>query len=130
MRRVQLFLIIAVSTYVTLFGANCDSALQILERRKDAKTHVMAKNASSSPLVAYVLTGGEKSADRSRTKVYSAVYSGSDSLAPGESIEIDVQQDAASPLNVIVDYVRLADGWSCGNAVTEEAKKIAARFQR
>ena len=47
----------------------------------------------------------------------------------GKSVEIDVRRNAADIPNLSADYVRLADGWSCGSTLTQEARRIAARFQ-
>ena len=37
---------------------------------------------------------------------------------------------ALGPAKVFVDYVRLADGTTWGDATTDQAKQIAVRFQK
>jgi len=128
--RISRLCFIACSISVTLLGAECGSAIKVNEQRRKGQVHILAKNSSHTPLVAYVLAGENNSADGSPTKVYSGVFSGPSTLAPGKSIEVDVRQGDLARPHLFVDYVRLADGWTCGNAVTEDAKKVAARFER
>jgi hypothetical protein len=112
-----------------LIGAECGSAIQVRGKRKEGRVHLFAKNTSNRPVIAYVLASDEKSVDGSPTRVYYGVYSSDDALGAGKSVEIDVRRNAADIPNLSADYVRLADGWSCGSTLTQEARRIAARFQ-
>jgi hypothetical protein len=120
-------LLLACATSTILLGAECQSVIRVNEQHKNDQVRISAKNTSRSPIIAYVIAGGGRSMDGSPTNVYSGVYSGRDALFPGKSIELDVHQGAAIPLNLIVDYVRLANGLSCGKATTETAKTVATR---
>ena len=102
--------------------------MRVNEEHNNNQVHIVVKNTSRSPIVAYVIAGGGRSTDGSPTKVYSGVYSGRDALQPGKSVQLDIRQGAVSPLNLTVDYVRLADGSTCGKATTEAARNTAARL--
>jgi hypothetical protein len=106
---------------VTLLGAECDSTSI---RFVTAKDQLTIFNDSGKSIVAYVLASTEpKSKDGSPARTYSGVFTGQKTLAPGSSIEV-----GQGSRSVTVDYIRFADGSTCGNAITEQAKTIAARF--
>ncbi len=86
------------------------------------------KNISKSPIVAYVVF-----AEHGHSRVvWKSVFSAGESLKPGKIVELGhVPIGLASErVTILVDYVRLADGAEWGNSTTEEAKKLAARYQK
>jgi hypothetical protein len=89
---------------------------------------VSVKNISQSAIVAYVVV-----AERGERRiVWPGVYTGGNTLAVGKSITLGDLPIGSSTdqARVFVDYVRLADGSAWGDATTDQAKKIAARFQK
>ena len=112
--RIVSLLCLSFSLSFALSAAECDSAIQVNEK----KGQLLIKNISGKPIVGYVLTRvNSKSQHGSRTRTYSGTFGGEDSLGPGQSMEIG-KADAA-PKELSVDYVRLADGWRCGEAPSE-----------
>jgi len=110
------------------FGTSDSPFFQLAQASKDAKVHVTGKNISRSPIVAYVVL-----AEHGHWRVvWKGVYSVGDTLGPGKTVDLgDVPTDSTSEhTKLLVDYVRLADGTAWGNATTEEAKEIAARYQK
>ena len=123
MRTSILVLTLLVSA-MTLRGAECDPTTV---RTAAAKDQLTIFNNSSKSVVAYVLATAEsKSKDGSPIRTYSGVFTGPDSLAPGSSMEVG----QADSRRISVDYIRFADGSTCGNAVAEQAKAISARFSK
>jgi hypothetical protein len=60
------------------------------------------------------------------------VYTGNDKFAAGDTIEL-AKVNAPSESGTVrafVDYVCLSDGTVWGDAVTEQAKEVAARFKK
>ena len=94
-------------------AAECDSAVQITEKN----SQLVIKNISGEPIVAYVLTSHSKNRDGSATRTYSGTFSGEDSLAAGQSMELGEADSASKELSV--KYVRLANDWRCGEAPPE-----------
>lgn len=109
--RIALFLCFCLASAISLPGADCDSALRIREK----KGQLLVKNTSGQPITAYSVNA--KSQNGTVTRTYYGAYSGGDSLGPGWSIELG-KADAAAQ-NRVVGYVRLADGWRCGEAPPE-----------
>ncbi len=112
--RIAALLCLSFALSFALSAAECDSAIQIIEK----KGQLIIKNISGKPIVGYVLTRvNSKSQHGSRTRTYSGTFGGEDSLGPGQSMEIG-KADAASK-ELSVDYVRLGDGWPCGEATPD-----------
>jgi len=109
--RIALLLCFCLASAISLPGADCDSALRIREK----KGQLLVKNTSGQPITAYSVNA--KSQNGTVTRTYYGAYSGGDSLGPGRSIELG-KADAAAQ-NLVVGYVRLADGWRCGEAPPE-----------
>jgi hypothetical protein len=89
---------------------------------------VSGKNISQSGIVAYVVV-----AERGQRRiVWNGVYTRGDTLGVGKSVTLgDVPIGSSTDLaKIFVDYVRLADGSAWGDATTDQAKEIAARFQK
>jgi len=105
---------------LTTHASDCGLALRV--QQANGKETVTAKNISRKPLVAYVVAIQAKNSSR----VFSGVFTKGDSILPGAMLEVG--SVPSSPDNMIVDYVRAADGWTCGDASTEEAKAVVTRF--
>ncbi len=91
---------------------------------------VAVENISGKPVVAYVVAV-QHSNGQSSTVSY-GVYTDGDHLAPGALIgvaKVD-SRSVSGELTAYVDYVRLADGTSWGDTVTEQGKLVAARFRK
>src|SRR6266852_3136330 len=84
--------------------------LRLEHTSKAGKVQFAVKNVSQRPIVAYVVVAESQN----HRSVWHGVYTGKDALAAGQT--------------AIVGYVRLADGTTWGDATTDDAKEIAARF--
>jgi hypothetical protein len=101
---------------------------RLKETTRNGTLQVLGTNVSRSPIVAYVVVF-ERTNQRT---VWHGVYTGGDTLAIGKSVRVGVVP-AGSYLgraSITVDYVRLLNGTSWGNASTDEAKEIVARFRQ
>ena len=112
----------------TVFGADCNSALKITNRVDRNQRHFFARNASAKPVVAYTIAISEVKG-KPPTRVFSGVFSGQDSLGVGKTLEIGVTAADTQFLPPVVDFVRLADGWTCGDLATVQGQQAARRFQ-
>lgn len=92
--------------------AECTSAIQVIE----ANGQLTARNTSDEPITAYRITR-LRSRDRKEMGTYGGSFSDRDDLAPGQSLVIGRASPAAAEYSV--DYVRLANGWQCGEAPVE-----------
>ena len=89
----------------------CGSSIQIIE----ANGQLLVKNISDQPITAYRITR-VRPRDRKQLGTYGGTYTEGDQLRPGQTIEIG----KADPVSqFLVDYVRLADGWQCGEILVE-----------
>jgi hypothetical protein len=113
---------------LNLFGSDCLSAIQVDQRVQHGKIEFTAKNVSGKPMVAYVVAA--RDAKGNLPNVFYGVFTDGDSLRPGASMGIGSASSSRSDLKPLIDYVRLADGWTCGEASTEQAKDAVARFQK
>ena len=122
MRTLILLWLTLLISAMALSAAECDSGAI---RTAKVKDQLIIFNNSSKPIVAYVLATAEsKSKDGSPIRTYSGVFTGPDSLAPGSSMEVGKADSRLAS----VDYIRFADGSTCGNAITVQAKTASARF--
>lgn len=131
--RIATLLTVLVSICLSLTGADSRPYLKLRQYAKDGKIQVAVENVSGKPIVAYVVAveyakkGGGQS-----TTVHYGVYSGEDQFAPGDKVhvaELKASRVSGDP-KVLVDYVRLADGNTWGDQVTEQGKEVAARFEK
>jgi hypothetical protein len=111
-----------------LSGAGNSPFFELKETAQNGKVQVTGKNISQIPLVAYVVV-----AERGhRRVVWNGVYTEGDTLKRGNTVtlgDMDAHSSAEEG-NLLVDYVRLADGTAWGACATEQGKQIAARFQK
>lgn len=119
--------IAVVST--VLCGAE-DFYLKLKQTAKDGKTLLTAENISGKPIIAYVIVVQHKSGQS--TTVHSGAYSGNDRLAAGSVLQVANLEPGATPdeWKIFIDYVRLEDGRSWGDPITEQGKATAARFNK
>lgn len=106
----------------------CKAFITASESNHGATTVIKARNVSHRPIVAYVVTNTP--ADKGDTISYSlhGVFTDGDSLRPSKAMQLGVVPRRRVKGQLQVDYVRLADGTSCGALVTQDAKQVAARF--
>jgi len=98
--------------------------LRLEHTSKAGKVQFAVKNVSQRPIVAYVVVAESQN----HRSVWHGVYTGKDALAAGQTAIVGEVSGPESQVKVIVDYVRLADGTTWGDATTDDAKEIAARF--
>jgi hypothetical protein len=100
--------------------------VRLTQTIKDGTLRVTAKNISRKPILAYVVAfdnGGQAT-------THHDFFTGRDAFAPGKTVEIVFAVTPSGTPNVFVDYVRLSDSSSWGNKVTDDAKDVAASFQK
>jgi hypothetical protein len=124
-------IILTAITLCILVGAVASSDcpfLAVEQVSKNGRVHVMAKNVTKQPILAYVVVG-----DRgSQHSVWKGVFSEGSTLKEGHSFDIG-EAPGVSTTNstrIFVDYVRLTDGTNWGLASTQEAKEVIASFQK
>jgi hypothetical protein len=100
--------------------------VRLTQTIKDGTLRVTAKNISHKPILAYVVAvenGGQAT-------THHDFFTGRDAFAPGKTVEIVFAVSPSTTPNVFVDYVRLSDRSSWGNAITDDGKDVAASFQK
>ena len=107
----------------------CKAFLTASETNHGSTTAIKARNVSRQPIVAYVVTNTPSG--KGDTKSYSlhSVFTDGDSLHSRQAMELGTVPKRQVNGLLKVDYVRLADGTSCGPASTQDAKQVAARFE-
>ena len=126
--RCRAFAVVVLSVAAGLWGAADSQFFQLEQANKNGTVQIIGKNISGSPIVAYVVVAEHAQ----KRMVWNGVYTRGDSLGVGKSVtlgEITVGS-SAEQAKVYVDYVRLADGTAWGDAKTDQAKEIEARFQK
>jgi hypothetical protein len=120
--------VLSLTVAAGLPAANNSPLFRLAQATKNGKVQVTGRNVAKAPLVAYVVVA-EHGYQR---VVWNAVYTGQDKLNAGQKIMVgDIPADAASGgVKVFVDYVRLADGTTWGEAQTEQARTVISRFQK
>jgi hypothetical protein len=108
--------------------ANDSPFFRLKETTRNGTLQVLGTNVSQSPIVAYVVVF-ERAHQRA---VWHGVYTEGDSLRRGKTVRVGAVPEGTylGRASVTVDYVRLENGTSWGNARTDEAKEIAARFRK
>jgi hypothetical protein len=120
-----------LSISLVLPGANLprtdNNPIRLTQAVKNGTLRVAMKNVSNKPISAYVVA--VESEGQSNT--HHDFFTGRDAFKPGKTIELvfAIQPTSSTP-NVFVDYVRLADNSTWGNEVTDDAKDVAASFQK
>ena len=98
--------------------------LRLEQTSRAGKVQVSIKNISQEPIVAYVVVVNSPS----HRSVFHGVYTGKDSLGVGEKASVGEVAAPMDQMSTSIDYVRLADGTTWGDAATEDAREISARF--
>jgi hypothetical protein len=108
---------------------NCKAFITASEADHGSTTVIKARNVSKQPIVAYVVTNAP--ATKGDTKSYSlhGVFTDGDSLHPRQVMQLGTVPRRQVNGLLQVDYVRFADGTSCGAATTQDAKQVIARFE-
>jgi hypothetical protein len=121
------FLIASMLLVATGVSAAPNSPFLRLEQtNKSGKVQLAVKNVSQKSVVAYVVV--VESPDH--RSVFHGVYTGKDALAAGQSAAVGEVAAHKDQVRAFVDYVRLADGTTWGDAATDDAKEVSARFQQ
>lgn len=111
-----------------LAGASDSPYFRLKQTTTKDKVQFTGTNIASTPIVAYVVVF-----ERAHQQVvWQGVYTEGDKLGTGKTIEVGAVPvgTALEQAKVSVDYIRLADGTSWGDATSDAAKEIAARFQK
>lgn len=130
--RIVIFAAVLLSMSLGIFGADVSGAdtnpyIKLTHVIKDGTVRISAKNISQKPIVAYVVA----LEDGGQATTHHDFYAGRDSFGPGKTIQLIFALQSVSGMpRVFVDYVRLADSSTWGNAVTDEGKDVAASFQK
>lgn len=117
---------------LVLFVAKSPSAapnspfLRLQETDENGKVQFGVKNISEKPVIAYVVVV-ESPNYRS---VFHGVYTGKDALGVGQTATMGEVAASVDQVKAFVDYLRLADGTTWGDAATDDAKEISARFRQ
>lgn len=122
LRTVSVALLIAIG----LAGASDSPYFGLKQTTAKDKVQLTGTNISQTPIVAYVVV-----LERAHQRVvWHGVYTGGDELGAGKTVEVGEVPLGMEHVEVTVDYVRLSDGTTWGNATSDEAKEIAARFRK
>ncbi len=125
------FLLLLASTMLGLtlsaFAGDCESTIQIQQEMRGGKNQLFIKNISEKPIVAYVVTNGTDAAGNPVRSFY-GVFTAGDSFHANASMELGSLSSSDKEAKLVIDYVRFADGTSCGAASTQEAKDAIARL--
>jgi hypothetical protein len=123
-----LFAVLLLSALPVAFGTTDSPLFSVKQESNNSIIHLTGTNTAQSPILAYVVIA---EIGRSR-KTWKRICNTGEELKPGMSIEIGTMNTGteSGDANVVVDYVRLADGTKWGPATTEEAKEIEARFKK
>jgi hypothetical protein len=121
----------ATTLCILVVGAVASSDCPFLALKqvpKNGHIHVVAKNVTKQPILAYVVVGDSGS----QHSVWKGVFSEGSMLKEGHSFDIGEAPGVsnANSTRIFVDYVRLTDGTSWGPASTQEAKEVIASFQK
>ena len=122
MRSFLIALLVLVAICVS--AAPISPFLRLEKMNKGGKVQLAVKNISQKPIVAYVVVV-ESPNHRS---VWHGVYTDNDALAAGQSATVGELPTPGDRSRAFIDYVRLADGTTWGDATTDDAKEISARF--
>jgi hypothetical protein len=126
--RTAAVLVAAGLSVARLSLANDSPFFHLKQTTKRGTIQVTGTNTSHTPIVAYVVIF-ERAHQRT---VWHGVYTRGDVLRTGKSVRVGVvpQGTLMGRPSLILDYVRLSDGTSWGNAQTDEAKEIEASFRK
>jgi hypothetical protein len=104
-----------------------DDPIRLTQTIKNGTLRVSIKNVSNQPISAYVVAVE----DGGQSNTHHDFFTGRDSFGPGKTVELvfAISSTSSAP-NVFVDFVRLADSWTWGNRVTDDAKDVAASFKK
>jgi hypothetical protein len=135
-KMIRIRLAIVALAPVLLVGAkagaqsnNCTEFIKTSEVNQKAVAVLKVQNVSKQPVVAYVVVNAPKTTSDPKSYSFHGVFTAGDSLRPNQAIQLGTIPRRQVYGLMQVDYVRLADGTTCGATTTEDAKQIAARFQ-
>ncbi len=109
-------------------SGDCGSIIKLRQHNKNGQTQIDGRNSSRKPIVAYVVVDGPKAPQDYRTFTLHGLFTNGDSMRPGSSMNLGSFEQRKTQGSLFVDYVRLADGTTCGKAESSDAKAISTRF--
>jgi hypothetical protein len=134
MRRIKLLPLVVAPLLLLSAGAsaqerNCNALIATSTRTHGSEMVIRVRNISKEPIVAYVIRSTPEDAGDFKTYSLHGVFTDGDSLNSGKAIVAGKLPRRTSQGLLQVDFVRLANGSTCGEAATEDARQIAARFR-
>lgn len=131
----SMHLVSLILTPILLFGVRasarttaCSTFIKTSESNRGGQTIIRARNVSKKPIVAYVVTNHPAVANDYKSYTFRGVFTDGDSLHPRQVMPLGTISRRARNGLLQVDYVRLMDGSTCGEAVTPEAQEVMTRF--
>lgn len=111
------------------FAADNSPYLKLTSHSKAEGVSISAQNVSGKSIVAYVvMVEYPKQGGTDLRATYEGVYTNGDVFAANTSIDVaTLPVKRTDAPQMIVDYVRLADGTTWGPATSAEAKALAAK---
>src|SRR5260370_30930011 len=108
-------------------GRDDASPIRLTQVMKDGTLRISAKNVSRQQIRAYVIAVE----NAAQAETHHDFFTGRDVFAPGKKIDLvfAVPSTGNTP-KVFVDYVRLANNSEWGNRITDDAKDVAASFEK
>jgi len=130
--RIVLFAVALLSMCLGVYGSNIPGTdtnpfVKLGHEMKDGTVRITLKNISKKPIVAFVVALD----DGTQATTHHKYYGGRNLFEPGKTVElVFAVQSASSTPRVFLDYVRLTDSSTWGNAVTDAGKDVAASFEK
>jgi hypothetical protein len=103
----------------TLSASQCNPTVVAVSANNGALALV---NTSGKTIVNYVLVDSTQRTANGTPRIYTGNFSRDQGVQTGKSISFG----SGTPSQITIDYVRFADGSSCGNGTTREAKAAGA----
>jgi hypothetical protein len=118
---VRIFLVILFSLALVLPSpaAQCSATVVSVSANNGQLALV---NTSGKTIVHYVLVDPTQHSHDGSPRLYTGAFSPDQGIQTGKSFSFG----SGSPDQITIDYVRFADGSSCGNGTTKEAKAAGA----
>lgn len=110
------------------FASDCQAFMKVSEKNRGRETVVRGRNVSQNPILAYVVSSRASVSNDYKSFTLRGVFTNGDSLPARHTMGLGTIPRRSKNGSITLDYVRLADGSSCGDAVTEEAHQLQARF--
>jgi hypothetical protein len=120
------FSVVSLSAFAA--SGDCGSIIKLRQHSKNGLTQIDGRNSSGKSIVAYVVVDTPQAPQDYRTLTFRGLFTNGDSMRPGSSMNLGSLERRKTQGSLFVDYVRLADGTTCGKAESSDAKTISTRF--